>query len=59
MEKIDEIDKRTYDAVKRLVSFDDSGRIFIPKKIRDNFKGCAFLSKEEEDGIFLKRVIIR
>ena len=59
MEKIDEIDKKTYDVVKGCVSFDDSGRVFIPKKIRDNFKDCAFLPKEEEDRIILKKVKIR
>ena len=59
MEKIDEIEKKTIEWVDRLTFFDRSGKVFIPKKIRDDFENCAFLPEEKEDGIFLKKVIIR
>ena len=53
------IEKKTIEMVDRLVFFDQKGRIFIPKKIRDNFKDCAFLPEELEDRIILKKVKIR
>jgi hypothetical protein len=59
MEEIDEIEKKTIDTVDRLVFFGKDGRIFISKSIREKFEGYAFLPKIQNDGILLKKVLIR
>ena len=59
MEKINEIEKKTIEWVDQLTFFDKSGKVFIPKKIRDNYKDCAFIPEDKEDRIILKKVKIR
>ena len=58
MTGIRKIKKETIEMVDSLVFFSKDGRIFIPKRIRDSFEGCAFSPQEKEEGIFLEVIEI-
>ena len=58
MTEIRKIKKEMIEMVDSLVFFSKDGRIFIPKKIRDTFEGCAFFPQKQEGGIFLEVIKI-
>ena len=58
MSEIRKIKKETIEMVDSLVFLSKDGRIFIPKRIRDSFDGCAFFPQEKEGGIFLEVIKI-